>query len=215
MPQDPREEHALPRNSTRQSNRSTADSLSSTKETILETAIKLFGKQGYDGTGVQQIVDMASVTKGAFYYNFESKSDLLRHIHDRFLDHMLLVIDRILAENRSAAESLAAFVRELLLTVAQYQAEVAIFVREGRFMDGKVFEQVRIKRDEFTEKLVSLLRAGAERGELKDFGDPHALVFGIVGLCSWAYSWYKPEDGPMERISDIYTEVVLNGLIAR
>ena len=205
----------MPRDSTRQSDRSSADSLSSTKETIVETAIKLFGKQGYDGTGVQQIVDMASVTKGAFYYNFESKSDLLRCIHDRFLDHMLMVIDRILAENRSAPDSLSAFIRELLLTVAQYQAEVAIFVREGRFLDGKVFEEVRIKRDEFTEKLVSLLRTGARRGELKDFGDPHALVFGIVGLCSWAYSWYKPEDGPMERIADIYTELVLDGLIAR
>ena len=205
----------MPRDSTRQSNRSSADPLSSSKETIVQTAIELFGKQGYDGTGIQQIVDMASVTKGCFYYNFESKSDLLRCIHDRFIDHMLMVIDRILAENRSAPDSLRAFIRELLLTVAQYQAEVAIFVRERRFMDENVFEEVRIKRDEFAEKLVSLLRAGAKRGELKDFGDPTALVFGIVGLCSWAYAWYKPEDGPMERIADIYTELVLDGLIAR
>ena len=205
----------MPRHSTRPSDRSSAGSLGSTKEAILEAAISLFGKQGYDGTGVQQIVDMASVTKGAFYYNFESKSDLLRHIHDRFLDHMLRVIDRILAENQSAADSLTAFVRELLLTVARYQAEVAIFVREGRFMDGQIFEQVRIKRDEFTEKLVSMLRAGAEQGELKDLGDCHAIAFGIVGLCSWAYSWYKPEDGPMERIADTYTAFILDGLVAR
>lgn len=205
----------MPRNLTKQSNGAKEDSTSSTKETLIEAAIELFGSQGYDGTGVQQIVDMASVTKGAFYYIFESKSDLLRYIHDRFLDHMLSVIDRIIAENRSPTDALKALIRELLLTVAQYQAEVAIFIREGRFLEGDIFEEVRSKRDNFTAKLVEILRNGAERGELRDFGDPQALAFGIVGLCSWPYSWYKPEDGPMDRIADIYTELILGGLLAR
>jgi AcrR family transcriptional regulator len=205
----------MPRNLTRQSNGAKEDSSSSTKETIIEAAIELFGSQGYDGTGVQQIVDMASVTKGAFYYNFESKMDLLRYIHDRFLDHMLRVIDRIVEENRSPADALKALVRGILLTVAQYQAEVAIFIREGRFLEGKIFEDVRSKRDKFTGKLVEILRKGAEQGELRDLGDPQALAFGIVGLCSWPYSWYKPEDGPMDRIADIYTELIIDGLIAR
>ena len=204
----------MPRNLTRQSNGAKEDSIS-TKESIIQAAIELFGSQGYDGTGVQQIVDMASVTKGAFYHIFESKMDLLRYIHDRFLDHMLSVIDRIAKENRSPTDALKAVMREILLTVVQYQAEVAIFIREGRFLEGKIFEEVRSKRDEFTGKLVEVLRKGADRGELRDLGDPHALAFGIVGLCSWAYSWYKPEDGPMDRIADIYTELILGGLIAR
>jgi AcrR family transcriptional regulator len=205
----------VPRNLTRQSNGAKEDSSSSTKETIIEAAIELFGSQGYDGTGVQQIVDMASVTKGAFYYNFESKMDLLRYIHDRFLDHMLRVIDRIVEENRSPTDSLKALVRGIVLTVAQYQAEVAIFIREGRFLEGKIFEEVRGKRDKFTGKLVEILRKGAEQGELRDLGDPQALAFGIVGLCSWPYSWYKPEDGPIDSIADIYTELILDGLIVR
>jgi AcrR family transcriptional regulator len=104
---------------------------------------------------------MASVTKGAFYYNFESKMDLLRDIHDRFLDHMLRVIDRIVEENRSPADALKALVREILLTVAQYQAEAAIFIREGRFLEGKIFDEVRGKRDKFTGQLVEILRKGA------------------------------------------------------
>ena len=205
----------MPRNSTRQSNGAKERSSGSTKENIIEAAIELFGSQGYDGTGVQQIVDMASVTKGAFYHIFESKMDLLRYIHDRFLDHMLRVINRIIEENRSPTDALKALVRELVLTVAQYQAEVAIFIREGRFLEGKIFEEVRGKRDEFTGKLVEILRKGTERGELRDLGDSQALAFGIVGLCSWTYSWYKPEDGPMDRIADIYTELILDGLTAR
>src|SRR5437868_173166 len=83
----------------RESPRSNGEQRTPTKEIILEAAIRLFGEHGYDGTGVQQIVDAASVTKGAFYYNFESKSALLRHIHHRFLDHMLTVVDGISLEN--------------------------------------------------------------------------------------------------------------------
>jgi TetR/AcrR family transcriptional regulator, cholesterol catabolism regulator len=204
----------VPRKLTRQSNGAKEDSIS-TKESLIQAAIELFGSQGYDGTGVQQIVDMASVTKGAFYHIFESKMDLLRFIHDRFLDHMLSVIDRIAKENRSPTDALKAVIREILLTVAQYQAEVAIFIREGRFLEGKIFEEVREKRDKFTGQLVEILRTGVDRGELRDLGDPQAVAFGIVGLCSWPYSWYKPEDGPMDRIADIYTEFILGGLVAR
>jgi AcrR family transcriptional regulator len=204
----------VPRKLTRQSNGAKEDS-SSTKESIIQAAIELFGSQGYDGTGVQQIIDMASVTKGAFYHIFESKMDLLRYIHDRFLDHMLSVIDRIAKENRSPTDALKAVMREILLTVVQYQAEVAIFIREGHFLEGKIFEEVRGKRDKFTGQLVEILRKGADRGELRDLGDPQAVAFAIVGLCSWPYSWYKPEDGPMDRIADIYTEFILSGLVVR
>lgn len=188
---------------------------SSTKESIIGAAIMLFGKQGYDGTGVQEIVDMASVTKGAFYYNFESKSDLLRHIQGRFLDHMLMVINGISGEERSSTDSLSAIVRELLITVANNRAEVAIFVGDGRFLEGEIFTEVRSKRDEFAEKLVALLRRGAERKELRELGNPHAVASAIVGLCYWAYSWYKPEDGPIEGIADTYIDMVMHGLIVQ
>lgn len=40
---------------------------------IIQTASKLFHNQGYNSTGINQIIAEANVAKGSFYYNFKSK----------------------------------------------------------------------------------------------------------------------------------------------
>jgi AcrR family transcriptional regulator len=47
------------------------------KETILMTAARLFHKQGYSNTGINQIIDEAGVAKSTLYHHFRSKEDLL------------------------------------------------------------------------------------------------------------------------------------------
>ncbi|MDQ0065989.1 TetR/AcrR family transcriptional regulator [Chryseobacterium lathyri] len=50
--------------------------MASAKERILETASTLFGKQGYNSTGINQIISEAKVAKASFYQYFKSKDDL-------------------------------------------------------------------------------------------------------------------------------------------
>lgn len=47
-----------------------------TQQTILDTALELFSKNGYDATSVAEICSQANVSKGAFYHHFPSKKDL-------------------------------------------------------------------------------------------------------------------------------------------
>ena len=46
------------------------------KERILKVASELFYRQGYNATGIQQIIDEAGVAKGTFYTHFKTKDDL-------------------------------------------------------------------------------------------------------------------------------------------
>lgn len=48
----------------------------SPKERILETASILFHQQGYNNTGINQIIAEAKVSKASFYDHFPSKEDL-------------------------------------------------------------------------------------------------------------------------------------------
>ncbi len=45
----------------------------STKQKILEVAGKLFYEQGYNQTGINQIIAQSQVAKASFYYHFKSK----------------------------------------------------------------------------------------------------------------------------------------------
>lgn len=47
------------------------------REVILQCALELFYRRGYDAAGVQEIVEAAGITKPTMYYYFKSKLGLL------------------------------------------------------------------------------------------------------------------------------------------
>lgn len=48
-----------------------------TRERIVNTASRLFYKQGYNSTGINQVIKEADVAKASLYQHFPSKEDLL------------------------------------------------------------------------------------------------------------------------------------------
>jgi AcrR family transcriptional regulator len=47
------------------------------RDSIILTAARLFNKQGYSNTGINQIIDEAGIAKSTLYLHFRSKEDLL------------------------------------------------------------------------------------------------------------------------------------------
>ncbi|SHH88270.1 transcriptional regulator, TetR family [Chryseobacterium oranimense] len=50
--------------------------MKSPRERILQITFDLFGRQGYNSTGINQIISEAAVAKASFYQHFKSKEDL-------------------------------------------------------------------------------------------------------------------------------------------
>lgn len=48
----------------------------SKRDELIEIASKLFYQQGYQATGIKQIIDEAGIAKGTFYSHFKSKEEL-------------------------------------------------------------------------------------------------------------------------------------------
>jgi AcrR family transcriptional regulator len=87
-----------------------AEHAADTRESLLSAARALFAAQGFDGTGTEQIVVEARVTRGALYHHFRDKADLFRAVMAQAAgDVATRLIDEQLAAD---AESPLAEIRE-------------------------------------------------------------------------------------------------------
>jgi len=66
-------------------------------DNILDAADRLFYRQGYNATGINQIIEESGVAKGSLYQHFESKTDLLvayvERNHERWYNRLTARID--------------------------------------------------------------------------------------------------------------------------
>jgi TetR/AcrR family transcriptional regulator, cholesterol catabolism regulator len=185
-----------------------------TREMLLESALALFGAKGFHATSVQEIVEGAGLTKGAFYHHFASKEDVLRLIHDEFLEVQGSLVEEILETYDSPVDQLRELVRVSVLSTARYQAHVAVFFQERRFLTGERGADVKRRRDAVERKMEQIVRRGIESGELDPGVDPRIAIFGIVGMTAWVHQWYRPGGAlSAETIADELARMTLDGLV--
>jgi len=78
----------------------------STKEIILRTASELFQRQGYHGTGLNQIIEESGAPKGSLYYHFPNgKEEIAVEAIRLMKEHVLEGAARDLEAKDTAAEA--------------------------------------------------------------------------------------------------------------
>lgn len=189
---------------------------SHTKAQVLKAAIRLFGRDGFHATSVNDIVKAAGVTKGAFYHHFVSKDEVLRQIHDEFIDNELSRMRAVVARNLSASETLHLLIEEFARCSENYREEIIIFFRERQHVSKKVFAEIARKRDEAEQIFIDTLERGISNGEFRQPKSTRISAFGIIGMGVWMYQWYRP-GGPLgfRAVARIYADLVIDGLRPR
>jgi AcrR family transcriptional regulator len=91
--------------------RAAAAASSSSREQILDAALRVFAKHGYSGASINAIAAEAGFSKGALYWNFASKQELFFALLDERIDARI----RALFEMTEAAPADAAMEGEVSL----------------------------------------------------------------------------------------------------
>lgn len=58
-----------------------------TKEKILDAALEIFARDGYDGTNIKDIADSVGIVKSALYRHFTSKEEIFRAVYERIASY--------------------------------------------------------------------------------------------------------------------------------
>jgi AcrR family transcriptional regulator len=184
------------------------------KHKIVEQSIQLFQSKGFSETSIQDIVDALGVTKGTFYYYFDSKEQLLMDIHSKYIDELLMKQQEIMADpNKNCKTKLFENMELLIKQIKTHGHQARVFFREMRNLNEDNLTVIKKKREEFRLNLQKIIESGMESGEFRKDLRADMVTFGILGMCNWSYNWFNP-NGPVSdhELTETYLEIVLHGI---
>ncbi|WP_433504748.1 TetR/AcrR family transcriptional regulator [Pseudonocardia halophobica] len=188
----------------------------SSRDAILRVFAEHVADRGYADTSLGDVAAELNLSKGTIVHHFGNKEALLREVHVAYFSRRFAEADFVHAHLADPVSRLVAMIYALLAAHRDDRAASLACLRElVRYFDGDLTDYVRRQRVRYTEIVVDILRAGAERGLLHT-PDPQMTALQVFGMCNYAWTWYRP-DGPqtVEDIARLFAHNVLAGLVPR
>lgn len=134
------------------------------RDQILETAARLFFRQGYLETGINQLIAESEVARRTFYHHFPSKEDLAAEYIERESERWFASL-RGAVESRRTAAGIVRGIFELVEQIAKatnYRG-CAILNMTAEFSQANSAMRLRLKRVKETQNalIVELLGAAS------------------------------------------------------
>ena len=182
------------------------------RQSIVDTSARLFAKNGYHATGINELCDANDLGKGALYHYIDSKEDLLAAIHDRVMDEVMAGADRVAAAGGTPSAQLTMLGRELLDVIHQYPDHVWVFLHEFRALTGERAAQFRERRQDYEGRVEAVLKAGVKAGEFRPL-DPWLTARAWLGMHNYTYLWLKPDGQLSARdVAKPFADIVMRGI---
>jgi len=157
--------------------RRTNEEAAQTRQAILDAALTVFSREGYQASRLQDIANAAGVTRGAIYHHFGNKVELYITLIEKSSERISAIIEQAIEEGGSFQE-LAARVLVDFWTSLEENPQLAKVVELYNLRIGYVPELANFdrRREEGAEKVVNYIAGfiseAIENGELSSDLDP-------------------------------------------
>lgn len=100
----------------------------SSRQQVLDAALRVFGQQGIRAASVQDIADAAKMSKGAVHYHFESKDDLIIQVMKHACDRIRDRVQKVFEEPGLPLERVRRSIAEMWTIRAEGSAEIRVML---------------------------------------------------------------------------------------
>ncbi|MBL3657121.1 TetR/AcrR family transcriptional regulator [Fulvivirga sediminis] len=146
--------------------------MNSPRERILEVTSELFHQQGYNSTGINQIIKEAKVAKASFYQHFESKENLcVEYLNNRHTYWLSEFSKFISTEKEPKSKTLRAF-------------DFIIFMNENEHFRGCAFLNILSEISKEQHNILSIIQShkSALRNSFMELIDNELIALNVYLL---------------------------------
>lgn len=158
-----------------------------TRERILAAGTELFGKKGFNGCGLNEVLRLAGVPKGSFYHYFGSKEDFGVAVIERARDEYLAELKPILGDRRvSPVDRLRGIFESARAECAAKGPMVECLIPKLALETGNLSESVhaavKCAYQQWSALIAQVVREGQATGAIDRKYDPDRLANVLVML---------------------------------
>lgn len=155
------------------------------KEEIITKGIELIRKNGYYGTGVQQVLKACHIPKGSFYHYFNSKKDFALHAVEKYAQDTIDDLDKLMMrEELSGKEKIESFFKGQLEFYRDQKYEMtclmSIISFEVGSVDAELSETITQKFHVIKDRIAAMAAQGQEQGEINRSLPPDKIASYLV-----------------------------------
>jgi TetR/AcrR family transcriptional regulator, cholesterol catabolism regulator len=167
---------------------------STRKETIIETAARLFRERGFSATSMRDLAEQVGVEAASLYNHISSKAELLQEICFKVANKFMNNIDALEATDSSAIKKVEAILRFHIQQMVHHYEEVYVSDREWKHLTEPYLSNMQTQRRAYRQRIGSIIEEGIQKGEIKKIDAPTAVLImlhAVSGIESWHRSTKK------------------------
>jgi len=173
-----------------------------TKQKMLEAAEKCFCKNGYYGSSIQKMAEVAEVSVGSYYFYFRNKDEILMEVYEiqnkRFLQTVREALSRTALYEKDKRVWLSEFIKRLFVTYSisgKLRAELKVLCYEKPQIAQ---QRIQIK-DEVLSMMTDAIKNSSMQSDLK-VKDPETALMLTTDLIDAVYDRIENEKNKEQKV---------------
>jgi AcrR family transcriptional regulator len=180
---------------------------------IIDVAARIFHKQGYADTSVQDVADAVGILKGSLYYYIDSKEDLLFRVLEEVHEDAQSILDQVEAMDAPPLERLAEYLRKHVAYNTGNLTKVAVYYHDFSLLSAERRKTIIEQRHKFERFVVGLIKEAQEEGTVSEAVDAKLAAYSALGMANWVYTWYSPRGKTStSELANVIAELIRGGL---
>ena len=167
---------------------------STRKETIIETAARLFRERGFSATSMRDLAEQVGVEAASLYNHISSKAEILQELCFKVANKFMSHIDKVDAEDIPAIKKIEAVLRFHIQQMLNHYEEVYVSDREWKHLTDPYLSNIQTQRRVYRQRIASIIEDGIRKNEIKKIDAPTAVLImlhAVSGIESWHRSKQK------------------------